>query len=65
MIHTNQLPDMLYGKNESPWSAILTQIQTEEDSQCCSNFDDGVEVLEDGAEEPDFNVFITMNVSID
>jgi len=26
------------------------------DLQCCSNFDDGVEVLEDGAEETNFNV---------
>jgi hypothetical protein len=32
------------------------QIQIEIDFQCCSNFDDGVEVPEDGAEETNFNV---------
>jgi hypothetical protein len=32
------------------------QIQIEIDFQCRSNFDDGVEVPEDGTEETNFNV---------
>jgi hypothetical protein len=35
---------------------MLVQIQIEIDFQCCSNFDNGVEVPEDGVEETDFNV---------
>jgi hypothetical protein len=32
------------------------QIQIEIDLKCCSNFDDGVEVLEDGDEDTNFSV---------